>query len=842
MKQHCCKPRRVQAIRGGPLNGLEWLEVRDREAPAGFRQRLLRLHFVNAAPTLAASNVMVEGGERVRSIAVVKVAEVPLEPKTMEVEVDRAGDASAYVLRLVRSRDDRRPPAGIDPALASIEFRFKVECPDPFDCRNACACATEAERTPEIDYLARDFAGFRRLALDRMALLLPEWGEAQRRHPADLGVALAELFAWVGDRLSYRQDAIATEAYLGTARRRVSVRRHARLVDYDMHEGCVARTFVHLEVDADVVPAAPDAPPALSAGTALSTRLPGDSPVRIDDPEILAHAEVAFETMHDLRELRVAHNAISFHTWSDESCCLPRGATRATLKGTLDGLRPGDWLLIEEVVGPETLDIADADPLHRCVVRLTGVQTRDPDGVLIDPLTGEPITEVSWSEEDALDFPVCISVTGPSLGGVQPGNDGSAGAVEVSMARGNVVLADHGRTIDAGPATRLGAVPPPALSRRVARGSSRCAGTEPVPVPVRFRPMIPEAPLTFSTPLDYGRVESAREALRTDAARALPAIRLDSVSADGRERLRWLPRRDLLDSQASDTHVVVEVDDEGRALLRFGDDESGRRPDTGTAFSARYRVGNGAAGNIGRESLVHVATIESAIVRVHQPLPAVGGTDPEHVEEVRLRAPVAFRRQARAVTPEDYAERAEECPGVQRATAMFRWTGSWYTVFVTIDRVGGAPMNDAFEAQVRAHLERYRLAGHDLEIDGPRFVPLELHLAVCVDVRHDRSAVHAALLERLGRGTTSTGARGHFHPDRLTFGQAVHLSPVIAAAQSVTGVTSVQVTRFRPMVAPPSVPAVLDRINVGALEIARLDNDPNAREHGILVLDVRGGR
>ena len=46
--------------------------------------------------------------------------------------------------------------------------------------------------------------------------------------PSDLQVALVELMAYAGDRLSYYQDAVATEAYLGTARKRISVRRHAQ--------------------------------------------------------------------------------------------------------------------------------------------------------------------------------------------------------------------------------------------------------------------------------------------------------------------------------------------------------------------------------------------------------------------------------------------------------------------------------------------------------------------------------------------------------------------------------------------------------------------------------------
>ena len=74
---------------------------------------------------------------------------------------------------------------------------------------------------------------------------MPGW---EGRQVADLGVMLAELFAHAGDQLSYHQDAVATEAYLATARRRVSVRRHARLVDYRLHDGCNARAWVVVSI------------------------------------------------------------------------------------------------------------------------------------------------------------------------------------------------------------------------------------------------------------------------------------------------------------------------------------------------------------------------------------------------------------------------------------------------------------------------------------------------------------------------------------------------------------------------------------------------------------------
>ena len=57
------------------------------------------------------------------------------------------------------------------------------------------------------------------------------------RNVSDLGITLLELLAYEGDHLSYFQDAVANEAYLDTARQRSSAKKHARLVDYPMHDG-----------------------------------------------------------------------------------------------------------------------------------------------------------------------------------------------------------------------------------------------------------------------------------------------------------------------------------------------------------------------------------------------------------------------------------------------------------------------------------------------------------------------------------------------------------------------------------------------------------------------------
>ena len=67
---------------------------------------------------------------------------------------------------------------------------------------------------------------------------------------------------------------------------------------------------------------------------------------------------------------------MTFYTWESRDCCLPKGATRATLRD--DGpdasvLRAGDVLIFEERKGPETGVKEDADPAHRHAVLLTRV-------------------------------------------------------------------------------------------------------------------------------------------------------------------------------------------------------------------------------------------------------------------------------------------------------------------------------------------------------------------------------------------------------------------------------------------------------------------------------------
>ena len=877
MLYFCCDDeRRRTAVRNhSSINGIDFLEVVDEpQAAVVDQQRKLLVHFIkNVTPgAITEKNVRIEGGERIRNITVTSVVDgqsssPPQGADVLIVEVSKHGDFSTYTLRLVadiNATDEKKndPPDGFDPVLSAVDFSFKVNCPTSFDCKPQRLCPTEPGKNPEINYLAKDYASFRQLMLDRMALLMPDWKE---RSAADLGIVLIELLAYTGDYLSYQQDAVATESYLNTARLRASVRRHAKLVDYPMHDGRNARTWVHVEVtkqgDGLVLSrgAGRDTTKLLTGvGVLENINVVGQTSNAFS--MALAERPQIFELLDEIK-LFESHNRMRFYTWGARECCLPKGATQATLDGAFTNLKAGDVLVLVENRGPQTGKLGDADRTRRHAVRLTSVHSD-----VTDPVGGQfksppdnfgvKVTQIEWSPDDALPFALCVSTTVDN----HFFDDGA-------VALGNIVLVDHGQTV-----TDLRANLPPdlelvdtsldppvvpspitALTRITPSAASRCDSATVSTVAPRYRPRLKFSPITQASPYDPDsppKSASATRKLFFEDSKTLPVPEI-TLNDPGPTGVEWKPRRDLLGSDSGDEVFVVEVETDGTAYLRFGDGQTGRRPPEGVKFLATYRIGNGTAGNVGADSIKHMVTSDPAfldpsnkiIESISNPLPATGGVDPETIEHVRQNAPSAFRRQERAVTPADYEaltirkDVVQRCGlDIQQSRAMLRWTGSWHTMFLTVDRLGGRVVEPEFEDDLRQCLERYRMAGQDLEIDGPLHVPLEIEIKICIKPGYFFEDVQEALLKVFSNRKQTDGSVGVFHPDNFSFGQPVLLSRIIAAAQSVTGVASVEVTKFQRQGIDSNAALESGSLAIGLREIARLDNDPNFPERGVIIL------
>jgi hypothetical protein len=471
--------RRADILTHPVLNGIDFVEYERR--PLAIHKQVLVVTFLKPLPdpphsdpdgayglTLPANLglVIIQGGTRIVNI---RLLEASLVRSRLEIAVSEEGDFSTYVLALGWSLQpdgtfQQQIPA-LDVQFSIAPINFKAGCPTDFDCRELQICPPDALAEPVIDYLAKDYASFRQLLVDLIPQLNPGWIE---RNPSDLGIALLELLAFEGDNLSYFQDAVANEASLDTARQRASAKKHARLVDYPMHDGRNAWAFVHFEVGSSG---------EIALGTKLLSRVTAPLRHQSATPEVvIAEADVppqTFDSDPALAQVRVFETAFPFtvsinnntvflHTWGNLECCLPKGVRTAYLYSLAEGsgerqafmpdLVAGDFLLLEEVMGPKTGAKADADPTHRQVVQLEDVRQMpagDPayrnmltqDGNLQVFRNGDtplPLLRVTWRRVDALRFPLCLSAR-------IPGRDP---LINVSVARGNIVVADHGRTIE----------------------------------------------------------------------------------------------------------------------------------------------------------------------------------------------------------------------------------------------------------------------------------------------------------------------------------------------------------------------------------------------------------
>lgn len=822
------KDRWKAVVENNTINGIDYLEV----APD---QLHLKLFFLldlpdgmgggipAGAPELKKENIFIEGGVRVKDIKVTDAVINPSNKKCLDIIVSSFGDYSIYTLKIGQSSTSKDiPPHGFDLQLSHIDFSFKINCPNDFDCKTEDECPPATADEPSIDYLAKDFSSFKKLMLDRLSIIMPDWKE---RHAADLQVALIELLAYVGDHLSYYQDAVATEAYLHTARRRISLKRHARLLDYHVHDGCNARVWVQIQVDADGI--------EIKKGTALMASGVSDViMIASKDKEdfIFEKSAVVFETMHDIRP-RKAHNLISFYTWGDTDCCLPKGATQATLVD-LDfnssppampfspplplslHIQKGDVLVFEELYNPDSGVKSDADPAHRHVVRIKSVETG------FDPLTDTSFVNVEWYDEDAMPFALCL--TSPADNEYMEGDEykEKIGSKVKSVVRGNIVLADHGETVTVTPKKPENYLSP----------VSSVEGEV-------YYPTLPEFDNTVAVMYDEDVETGASLITKQDPHKALPAVSLSH------NQETWTPQKDLLSSDRFATEFVVETEQNGKSYLRFGDDILGKKPDSGFSPDVTYRTGNGRSGNVGAEAIDVIEWNSPGIIQVRNPLPASGGTDPETMEEIRQFAPQAFRVQERAVTAADYIEKTELHPEVQKAAARFYWTGSWYTVYIIIDRKAGLAVDEEFKEAIRLHLEQYRMAGYDLEIRQPEFVPLQIVMKVCVTDGYYKSEVRKSLIKAFSNGVQANGRQGFFHPDNFSFGQPLYISAMYKVAMELDGVSSVELTTFNRWAKENESLTNLKNgyIQPAELEILRLDNDPNFPENGKIDFIMLGG-
>jgi hypothetical protein len=797
-------PNRLEKLRAqNQVTGIDFVYVFP-------NQTTLDVYFLRSPATLAVplvSNLLARairiyspsGGEWLPEVPVSAIAWVVIGGlNVLRITTTSPGDFSLYRLHIEDAR--------IDPYFNDVRFNFKANCCSDLDCAPAPhECPADPPVDFPVDYTARDFWSFRQALLDFAAQRYPAW---QDRLEADAGVMLAEVMSAVGDEFAYYQDRVAREAYLETASQRRSMRRLARLVDYNIHDGLGASAWLDFTVSA---------PGTIPAGTLVT------------DPDGKVHFEVG-QGMNDsfpvpaLFAVDNARNVLHPHLWDENDTCLPIRSTELYIEGhhtadlplddTPPEQPPGKWLLLQTFpTNPEV-------QARAFMVRLIARQDTN------DPVLLQPLTRLQWEDVQATPFELDL---------------------ETLEVHGNLLRATSGRTI----------------SQRFTIGPSFDENDRPSAIERAG----PDGMIAYMFSLP-GSDQSQLVWLGPNPKTAAPEVRLTSrILVFGTwvivDEWKWT-RAPLGTVSAQPNDLVFTLDDGfwqevvkyqriGNDIVhkdyatglgvtvRFGDNQFGAEPAIGTVFEADFRLDGGLKSKVATGTLTR-CPMGGIVQRVTNPLPAIDGVDPESPEDIRRFAPEAFRAITfRAVRPEDYAEAAERLPWVLRAGCGFRWTGSWIDAFVTPDPRGSFTVTAPERIELERQIDRFRQAGRPAYVLDPRYANLDLIIAVCVEVTSFNGEVKKRVLEALFGHGGIRPSNGFFSHDNFTFGTPLERSRLEAAIQEVSGVRAVEEIQFRRRGWFDW--RILSELTyrVGDNELIRVENDPNLPERGSVTLDMRGG-
>lgn len=753
---------------GSGRNGIDFIVVDPSTTPP-----VLHVHFHTGVELRNDPfAVRLDGGDRIPAVPLEPV--VPADWSLVAGKVRLVlrpritGDLSTYRLTVTSPK--------VDPRFASAELTFQQFCPSKFDCAPPpLDCPPDDVVAPAIDYLAKDFASFRRLLLTDAAQRYPGWVE---RSEADVGVMLAEALSAMADELSYQQDRYAADLTFATAVSRQALTAHARLVDYEPAPLRSAQCELLLIVAGNGVP----------AGTRIEG-LDGDG------------QRIVFETGTGLNDAATrpvdpkANWPLKPWWWDDEEKCLARGTTQMWLEGADLGLVPGARVLIQTDLPGESI---------RQIVTLTAVAADfDP---LFPPGVGTALTRITWGESDALRRDRDLGLT--KLGGnVLPATQGERSSRRFGIAP----LAD--------PQAQL------AITREGRDGYT--VMHLPLPDhPLAWLPaaLTPEITIqqTNPEPLEWRYLRTMLDADRLTEGFVVDqqAWRAVTFAGDG-------------------TPVHWEPDGDAGTTVRFGDGEFGQPPAPGALLTVTWRTSAGALGNLPADAICEVAT-PGAVVAARNPLAASDGANAETTQQVRRRAPQAFRKhQLRVVRPEDYNAAARELAWVQDAGTSARWTGSWHTRFTAVDPLGGFTMDEAQHLQLQQLIDRRRLATVEAFVPRPVYVAIDLEITICVEAVSRRDVVERRVIAALA--PPGGGQAAFFFADRFTFGTPLYRARLEAAIAALPGVKGVLEIRYRKRGELSDFASMPPEISLGTGEILRIENDPSWPERGTVTVITEGG-
>jgi len=220
-----------------------------------------------------------------------------------------------------------------------------------------------------------------------------------------------------------------------------------------------------------------------------------------------------------------------------------------------------------------------------------------------------------------------------------------------------------------------------------------------------------------------------------------------------------------------------------------------------TTIFVQYRVGGGAATNVGVGVINQVGTIDFVIngpnetinrnvkqsLTVRNVTAAVGGSNPPSTEEVRNMVAFNFAAQKRAVTVNDYKSLIETMPGRFGAPGKVSITEKNNKIVVQIlsYETGGKLSQVAsnnLKTNLATYLSKYRMINDYIVIDSAKVVDLEFDISVVLESDRSQGEIVGLVINQVS---------DYMNPNNRDLGGSVNISEIKKRIQNLAGILSV---------------------------------------------------
>ncbi len=238
----------------------------------------------------------------------------------------------------------------------------------------------------------------------------------------------------------------------------------------------------------------------------------------------------------------------------------------------------------------------------------------------------------------------------------------------------------------------------------------------------------------------------------------------------------------------------------------FDNDALGVKLPPNSTMYVQYRIGGGVSTNIGSNVLQQVVNIDAVITgpnesikesiinstRATNPLPAVGGSDLQTVDEIKYNIAANFASQKRCVTLEDYITRAYQMPG--RYGAPFRIHGkvedNKVKMYILSKDANGkliSTSTSVIKNNLVDYLIPYRMINDFVEINDGKVINLEIEVDLYLDKIFNSNEVKVNAINAI---------KDFFDTDKWQMNQHIYISQIVDTIREIPGVINVVDIRF----------------------------------------------